>query len=59
MRAPVSFCVRGARFFFFVDFEQLYKHTYQNQNPHLCKYPHKHSNLGLKSELKAERENAM
>ncbi len=46
----VSFCVRGARFFFFADFEQLHKHTYMRQNPCLCNYPHKHSDLGLKKE---------
>ncbi len=46
----VSFCVRGARLFFFADFEQLHKHNYTRQNPHLCKYPHKHNDLGLKSE---------
>ncbi len=28
------------------------------QNPRLCKSPHKHSDLGLKSELTTERENA-
>ncbi len=37
-------------FFFFADFEQLHKHTYMRQNPRLCKYPHKHSDLGLKRE---------
>ncbi len=46
----VSFCVRGARLFFFGDFEQLHKHTYMHQIPRLCKYPHKHSDLGLKKE---------
>ncbi len=54
----VSFCVRGERRFFFANFEQLHKHTYMCQNPRLCKYPQKHSDLGLKSELTAERENA-
>ncbi len=29
-----------------------------HQNPRLCKYPHKHSDLGLKREKTAERENA-
>ncbi len=47
------------RLFFFADFERLHKHTYMRQNPRLCKYPHKHSDLGLKSEWTAERENAM
>ncbi len=28
------------------------------QNPRLCKYPYKHSDLGLKREKTAERENA-
>ncbi len=28
------------------------------QNPRLCKYPRKHSDLGLKKEKTAERENA-
>ncbi len=50
MRVPIFFCVRGARFFFFADFEQLHKHTYMRQNPRLYKYPHKHSDLGLKRE---------
>ncbi len=39
---------RAISFFFFADFEQLHKHTYMRQNPRLCKYPHKHSDLGLK-----------
>ncbi len=45
----VFFCVRGARFFFFADFEQLtlHKHTYMHQNPRLCKCnppgPHCHN----------------
>ncbi len=29
----VSFCVRGARFFFFANFEQLHKHNNIHQNP--------------------------
>ncbi len=29
-----------------------------HQNPRLYKYPHKHSDLGLKREKTAERENA-
>ncbi len=29
-----------------------------HQNPCHCKYPHKHSDLGLKREKTAERENA-
>ncbi len=49
--------MRGARGFFFADFEQLHKHAYMRQNPRLCKYPHKHSDLGLKKEKTAEREN--
>ncbi len=43
------------RFFFFADFEQLHKHTYMRQNPRLCKYPHKHSDLGLKSKRQKEK----
>ncbi len=46
----VSFCVKGARFFFSADIEQLHKHTYMRQNPRLCKYPHKHSDLDLRRE---------
>ncbi len=49
MRAQ-SLSVWEERFFFFADFEQLHKYTYMRQNPRLCKYPHKHSDLGLKSE---------
>ncbi len=45
-------------FFRLIGFERLYKHTYMHQNPRLCKYPHKHSDLGLKREKTAERENA-
>ncbi len=37
-------------FFHFIGFERLHKHTYMRQNPCLCKYPNKHSDLGLKSE---------
>ncbi len=44
-----AICVRRL-FFFFADFEQLHKHTYMRQNTRLCKYPHKHSDLGLKNE---------
>ncbi len=47
--------MRGARFFFFADFEQLHKHTYMRQNTRLCKYPHKHSDLGLKRELNSRK----
>ncbi len=49
MRAP-SLSVWEERFFFFANFEQLHKHTYMRQNPRLCKYPRKHSDLGLKRE---------
>ncbi len=49
MHAP-SLSVWEERFFCFTDFEQLHKHTYMRQNPRLFKYPHKHSDLGLKSE---------
>ncbi len=54
----VSFCLRGPRFFFcrFIGFERLHKHTYMRQNPHLCKYPHKHSDLGLKRENSRKRK---
>ncbi len=38
MHVP-SLSVRGARLFFFADFEQLHKHTYMRQNSRLCKYP--------------------
>ncbi len=40
--------MRGVRFFFFANFVQLHKHTYMRPNPRLCKYPHKHSDLGPK-----------
>ncbi len=52
MRAPSLFlCERSAHFFWrFIGFEQLHKHTYMRNNPRLCKYPHKHSDLGLKRE---------
>ncbi len=46
MCAP-SLSVWEEHLFFFSDFEQLHKHTYMRQNPRLCKYPHKHSDLGL------------
>ncbi len=49
MRA-LSLSVWKERLFFLADFEQLHKHTYMRQNPRLCKYPRKHSDLGLKSE---------
>ncbi len=35
-----------------------YINTYMRQNPRLCKYPYKHSDLGLKREKTAEREKA-
>ncbi len=37
-------------FFRFIGFERLHKHTYMRQNPRLCKYPHKRSDVGLKRE---------
>ncbi len=58
MRAPSLFlCERSALFFFcrFIGFEQLHKHTSMRKNPCLCKYPHKHSYLGLKREQSAEK----
>ncbi len=58
MRAPSLSVWEEARLFFFADFEQLHKHTYMRQNLRLCKYPHKHSDLGLKREWTTERENA-
>ncbi len=59
MCAPSLFlCERTALFFFrFIDFERLHKHTYMRQESRLCKYPHNHSDLGLR-EKTAERENA-
>ncbi len=47
MHVP-SLSVWEERAFSFADFEQLHKHTYMCQNLRLCKYPHKHSDLGLK-----------
>ncbi len=42
---------RSAHFFCrFIGLERLHKHNYMHKNPHLCKYPHKHSDLGLKRE---------
>ncbi len=49
-------CERTALFFRFIGFERLHKHTYMRQNPHLCKYPHKHSDLGLKRENSWKRK---
>ncbi len=48
----VSVSVWEGRTFFgrFIGFERLHKHTYMRQNPRLCKYPHKHGDLGLKRE---------
>ncbi len=33
-----------------------YINTYMHQNTRLCKYPHKHSDLGLKRESKWQKE---
>ncbi len=54
----VSVSVWEDRAFFcrFIDFERLHKHTYMRQNPRLCKYPHKHSDLGLKRENSWKRK---
>ncbi len=54
----LCFCVRGPHFFSpcFIGFERLHKHTYMRQNPRLCKYPHKHSDLGLKRENSCKRK---
>ncbi len=42
---------RSAHFFCrFIGLERLHKHNYMHKNPRLCKYPHKHSDLGLKRE---------
>ncbi len=49
----VSVSVWEERVFFFgrfIGFERLHKHTCMRKNPCLCKYPHKHSYLGLKRE---------
>ncbi len=46
----ISFCVRGVRLFFLPTFERLHELKYMHQNPRLCKYPYKQSDLGLKSE---------
>ncbi len=48
-------CARGVReerafFCRFIGHERLHKHNYMHKNPRLCKYPHKHSDLGLKRE---------
>ncbi len=58
MRAPSLCLCERSTFFRFIGFERLHEHTYMRQNPRLCKYPHKHSDLGLKREKTAERENA-
>ncbi len=52
MRAPSLFLFERTALFFcrFIGFERLHKHTYMRNNPRLCKYPHKHSDLGLKRE---------
>ncbi len=52
MRAPSLFlCERSMHFFCrFIGFERLHKYNYMRKNPRLCKYPHKHSDLGLKRE---------
>ncbi len=44
------FLCERSMLFLFCDFEQLHEHTYMRQNRRLCKYSHKHSDLGLKSE---------
>ncbi len=48
----VSVSVWEDRAFFFSALLTLndYINTYMRQNPRLCKYPHKHSDLGLKRE---------
>ncbi len=38
---------------------RLNTHTCMYQNARLCKYPHKHSNLGLKWKQTAEKESYM
>ncbi len=55
MRVP-SLSVWEEHAFSFADFEQLHEHTYMRQNLRLCKYPHKHSDLGLR--VNGKRENA-
>ncbi len=47
----LCFCVRGPRFFLplILTLNDYPKHTYAS-NPRLCKYPHKHSDLGLERE---------
>ncbi len=40
--------IEQSNFCCFIDFEQLNTHTSMCQNARLCKYPHKHSYLGLK-----------
>ncbi len=55
MRVASFLCERST-FFSYSDFEQLHKYTYMCQNPRLCKYPHKHSDLGLKKENGRKRK---
>ncbi len=54
MRAPCLWEKRA--FFLFIGFERLHKHTCMRQNPHLCKYPHKQSDLGLERENGRKRK---
>ncbi len=61
MRAPSLSVWEGAAPFLFCQTLNNYiihTHIYASESPS-CKYPHKHSDLGLKSEKTAERENAM
>ncbi len=51
MCAPSLFlCERTTLFFSALLTLNDYINTYMRQNPRLCKYPHKHSDLGLKRE---------
>ncbi len=54
----VSVSVWEDRAFFFAALLALndYINTLMRQNPHLCKYPHKHSDLGLKRENSWKRK---
>ncbi len=40
--------IAQSHFCCFIDFEQLNTHTSMRQNARICKYPHKHSYLGVK-----------
>ncbi len=58
MCAPSLFLCERTALFFFAALLALndYINTLMRQNPRLCKYPHKHSDLGLKKENSCKRK---